>query len=128
MRITVQQVESFLRDFRARMAEKGVVFTNSTKNSRGIFDLEITPAMRNKILMSLKATDYYRGPSMQSGWVGEAWEFGKAVNNKIAYIKVSMGVKKTAAQPDQKVVAVARPVICISFHEAEKEITYPFKK
>ena len=128
MKIPVQDVEFFLKEFKARMASKGVIIIERRENLQGMFDLEINPETRLKVLKSLEASDYYRGPSTQSGWLGEAWEFGKVVNSKEAYIKVSMGVAKTAGQPGQEGVAVHQPVICISFHPAEKPITYPFKK
>ncbi len=125
---SIQQVNSFLKEFKAAMNAKGIIIIERQVNLQGMFDLQINPVMRKQILKSLKATDYYRGPSMQSGWVGEAWEFGKTVNNKVAYIKVSMGVEKIDSRTNQKGGSEPRQVICISFHEAEKTITYPFKK
>ena len=127
MKTTIQDVESFLKEFKAAMVSAGIIVIERDKNLQGMFSLGINPAMRKLILESLAATDYYRGPSSQSGWVGEAWEFGKMVNNIEAYIKVSMGVAKTPSQTSQKEVGPARPVICISFHPAQGPIIYPFK-
>ena len=126
MNIATAQVESFLKEFKAAMNSAGIVIIDREKNLQGMFDLEVNPRLREKVLKALKVKDYFRGPSTESGRVGEAWEFGKLVNGKEAYIKVSMGLAKTAAA--QKEVAVPQKVICISFHLAEKPITYPFKK
>ena len=42
------------------------------------------------------------------------WVFGKSVKNTEVYIKISLG-------------RTDHPVICISFHPAEHNLTYPFK-
>lgn len=125
MNTSIQQVESFLKEFKAAMNTSGIIIIRRPVNLQGMFDLEINPLMREKILNSLEVKDYYRGPSMESGWDGEAWEFGKNVNGKEAYIKVSLVVPKSAAQNR---VAGPEKVICISFHQARSPITYPFKK
>ncbi len=126
MNTRIEHVESFLKEFKAAMDAAGIIIIDREKNLQGMFDLEINPPLREKALKALEAKDYFRGPSMESGWIGEAWEFGKVVNGKEAYIKVSMGVSKQIAA--QKEVAVYQKVICISFHPAEKPIKYPFKK
>jgi hypothetical protein len=43
------------------------------------------------------------------------WVFGKQVKKREVYIKVSMGNESTQA-------------VCISFHIAERPMSYPFKK
>jgi len=46
--------------------------------------------------------------------IAPMWVFGKTVKNKEIYIKISLGKENTNA-------------ICISFHIAEYDLTYPFK-
>lgn len=60
-------------------------------------------------------TDYSEGPKTDTLNAGAPlWVFGKLVKNKMIYIKISVGPEN-------------RPVICISFHEAEHEMSFPFK-
>ena len=45
---------------------------------------------------------------------GDMWVFGKDFNGSELYIKISMGAPRSNT-------------ICISFHEAEHHLNYPFK-
>ena len=47
-------------------------------------------------------------------YMGELWEFGKSVDKKEVYIKISKGTG-------------ANSPICVSFHLAERKIEHPFK-
>ena len=46
--------------------------------------------------------------------MGELWKFGKSVDKKEVYIKISKGTG-------------ANSPICVSFHLAERKIEHPFK-
>lgn len=112
---TSEEVEAFLREFRVKMNVFQIVFVDArTKNTQALLKLEITPDARKKVIESLVLTDYCQGPLDDKLYgVASMWVFGKKVNKIDVYIKISMG------RPNNE-------VICISFHEAEHPLTYPF--
>ncbi len=86
------------------------------KNLQTLLDLEITPIARKAVLQKLEVDDYSDGPLSDTLHKGtEMWVFGKSIKGKEVYIKITMGAPGTA-------------VICISFHLAERKMTYPLKK
>jgi hypothetical protein len=87
-------------------------FLNREKNLQALLDLEIVRASRKEYLKALTTKDYFNGPIADQFGGRELWEFGKKIKGKEVYIKVSMG-------------PVNKPVICISFHLAERKIKYP---
>lgn len=112
---TQPEVEAFLSAFKSKLEVFDVVFLDRDKNLQALIDLEITRVGRKETLKKLEITDYYRGPTKDRDDGPDLWEFGTLVNNKEVYIKITMGLGN-------------RPVICISFHLAEKAIVYPLKK
>lgn len=111
---TKAEVEQFLKYFKAKLSVFGVVFTNRDKNLETLVTLELTTANRSQLLEELKVDDYYKGPTQDYNNGPELWEFGKKIKQKEVYIKITIGQSN-------------RPVICISFHIAERTIKYPFK-
>jgi hypothetical protein len=114
MKTSETEVESFLNHFKIKLSVFDVIFTNRDKNLQGLFDLEINPTKRKEVLAKLEVKDFFNGPTKDVNNGPDLWEFGKIVNQKEVYIKVCMGNE-------------SRPVICISFHLAERAIVYPFK-
>jgi len=114
MKTVESDVEAFLSDFKVKMNVFRVIYTDREKNLQGLLDLEIRSIDRTEVLKSLIVKDYYKGPTKDNVNGPDYWEFGKIVNRKEAYIKITMGNEN-------------RPVICISFHLAERAIVYPFK-
>ena len=112
---TQSEVESFLNTFKAKMEVFNVVFINRNKNLQALIDLEITRVSRKEILKELKVEDYYRGPTKDADRGPDLWEFGRLYKQKEIYIKITMGVMN-------------KPVICMSFHLAERPIEYTYKK
>jgi hypothetical protein len=85
------------------------------KKTQALLNLEMSPLQRIKIIEALSITDYSEGPQTDTLNAGAPlWVFGKQVKNRMIYIKISVG-------------SPSRPVICISFHEAEREMSFPFK-
>lgn len=109
------EVETFLSTFKTKMEVFDVIFLNRDKNLQALIDLEITRISRKEILKELKVEDYYRGPIKDVDHGPDLWEFGRALSRKEIYIKITIGMS-------------SKPVICISFHLAERAIIYPFKK
>ena len=112
---TIEDIEFFLYEFRTLKKKYGIIFYDRHKNTQALLNLEISAKEREKVLDSLTARDYYRGPKPDMVNVGgEYWEFGKKVKGKEVYIKISMGYDEEA-------------VACFSFHKAERKIKYPYK-
>ena len=105
---TVQEINSFLQDFKTKLSVWGVVFRDDRgKNAQALLDLEITPVYREQVLRELLATDYQDGPKKETLHGGaDMWIFGKTIKGQEVYIKITLGI--AGAQ-----------VICISFHVAE---------
>ncbi len=112
-----EDVVKFLADFKQKFKIFDIIFVNRDKNIQALSDLEIFPKDREKYLMGLQVENYFRGPNPDSGnpLAGDAWEFGTRVKENEVYIKIKMGM-------------LNKKVICLSFHIAEFEIRYPFKK
>lgn len=113
---TEAEVASFLKDFKEKMKFWDVLFRDDRgKNAQALVDLEIRPIERKAILETLETKDYSEGPLEEKLYGGaDMWVFGKAVKNRIVYIKISMGVFGSS-------------VICISFHLAQHKMNYPLK-
>ncbi len=109
-------VEKFLKEFKTKMDFMGIIFRDDRgKNAQTILDLEITPGKRKEILKKLEYKDYSEGPLADNLNKGsDMWVFGKTINNKEVYIKITPGM-------------LNNKVICISFHIAEFNISYAFK-
>lgn len=109
-------VKSFLNRFKAKAKSFGIRFRiDRNKNFTALDELGINAEERKQVVMNLEPEDYYRGPHPNTlNNDGDLWEFGKKIKRKTAYIKLSEG--ETDSSP-----------VCVSFHPAEKTITYPLK-
>ena len=80
-----------------------------------MLDLEISINDVKNILKELNLEDYVKGPLEENLYKGsDMWIFGKVVKKSEIYIKITIG-------------SLSDKVICISFHFAERTMTYPFK-
>ena len=112
-----KEVESFLQELISKIDVFDILFLDDRgKNQQTILDLEIIPVKRKDIIKSLKPENYSGGPlDEKMHGILPMWIFGKLVKGVEIYIKVSMGSFNSS-------------VICISFHKAEHNINYPYKK
>jgi len=113
---TKDEVRAFLEGFKQKIDihPEGVIYLHRDKNFQTLADLDIRPIDRTACLKNLRVEDYYRGPTIDNEARSDYWEFGIVVKGQEVYVKIRMG-------------NVGKPVICISFHLAERTITYPFK-
>jgi hypothetical protein len=113
---TQSEVEKFLDRFFEKMRFFDILFRDERgKNQRAMLKLEISPEKRLDIIKSLKSDDYVNGSLPDTlNKSTELWEFGKKVKKKDVYIKITLGFPNSQ-------------VICISFHQAERKLVYPFK-
>lgn len=111
-----EDIQRFLQDFFVKFKVFGILFRDSRqKNSKALLTLEISTNKRKEIIESLKIEDYSEGPLDDKLYgIASMWVFGKTVNGVEIYIKISTG-------------SIGSPVICISFHDAEHAMSYPFK-
>jgi hypothetical protein len=114
---TKLEVQRFLRTFHAKLKVFDILFWDDRlKNRQALLDLDITPVFRVEIIKNLAVSDYSAGPVVSAlDKNTEMWVFGKDVKQREVYIKISLGFPNAS-------------VICISFHLAERELEYPFKK
>lgn len=114
--VSKHEVDHFLREFKEKMKIWDVLFRDDRgKNTQTLAELEIRPSDREKILRELVSTDYSEGPLDEKLYGGsDLWVFGKEIKHQGVYIKISMGFANDH-------------VICISFHIAEYQMSFPFK-
>lgn len=113
--ITLDDVNRFLSAFKAKASVFGIKYRDDRiKNNESLLNLGITMIKREEIIMSVEKKDYSAGPVLNTlNEDGDMWIFGKDYKGVEIYIKISLG-------PDGRSV-------CISFHESEHPMTYPFK-
>lgn len=114
--ITKEEVQKFLDQFNIKAQVFGIRFRDDRgKNRETLMLLDISPMQRELIVKSLLPQDYVEGPVIDVlNKEGEMWVFGKDVKGREVYIKITLGYENGQT-------------ICISFHIAEHQLTYPFK-
>jgi hypothetical protein len=113
---TELEVQAFLNDFLVKLKIWDILYRDDRKkNIQTLLDLEITKAQRKETIASLEFVDYSAGP-LEDILNNDMplWVFGKMLKKKLIYIKITLG-------------SLNNPVICISFHEAEHAMPFPFK-
>ena len=114
---TNDEVASFLSAFHVKLKCFDIVFRdNRGKNMQALLDLEITPYRRKEIIEEINIEDYSEGPNNDELYhINDMWVFGRYEKGQEIYIKISMGAPNSST-------------ICISFHIAERPMSYPYKK
>lgn len=113
--ITLEDVNLFLEQFKVKASIFGIIYRIREKNENTLFNLGISANLREKIVMSLEGTDFSHTTMGDVFDMGDVlWVFGKDYKGTELYIKITLIEGGTA--------------LCVSFHEAEHPITYPFKR
>lgn len=112
----IEEVEGLLSEIREKIQKYGLYFLKTKdKNRQTLARLGIMADRVIEVIEDLRAEDYCGGPDPDDKY---AWRFvsvfGKQFDGIELYIKLSVSVW------DEKVV-------CLSFHEAERAMTYQFK-
>ena len=113
--LTLDEVNQFLAQFKVKASIFGIIYRVREKNEETLFKLGISARMREKIVLSLEGTDFSHttlGDVFDEGDL--LWVFGKDYKGAELYIKIT-------------IIDNGR-CLCVSFHEAEHPINYPFKK
>jgi hypothetical protein len=113
-----EDVQSFLKDF-STIAQTNLQFIPTRKNKETLLELGLTKKLVQKTLLTLNYVDYSAGPIRDTDptWPGYVWIFGTDIEKTEIYIKL-----KVEEENGQKIS------VCLSFHEAERPLTYPFKE
>ena len=114
---TKDEVNGFLAQFHTKAKVFGITyFGGREKNMNTLAELGITAKFRDDIVKQLSTEDFYKGPEQNvQNNLGDMWVFGKTINSKDVYIKITLGLTNSSA-------------VCMSFHIAERPITYPLKE
>lgn len=112
------KANSFLKEFKEIITSgRGLVIIPRAETNATITMLGLTRKTVKIEILGLSVIDYSSGPSPDRDRAGDIWIFGKEIHGHEIYIKL-----KIAKVRDIKIAK------CISFHEAEFSLKYPFKK
>jgi hypothetical protein len=113
---SVKEAENLLHEIQVRIRTNGLLFLrDKNKNSQTLAKLGIMASRVSEIISRLQATDYCGGPDPDEKYPWKSVSvFGINFQGTELYIKFSVGVGDT-------------PVVCLSFHEAERPMDYQFK-
>lgn len=112
-------VEVFLTRFKSLSISSGIRLEKRKEPGKSLDSLSINHEIALEMIMDLNVEDYSEGPKddKDESYEGTVWIFGKEVNEKMAYIKLKIDIKKGLEIPK-----------CLAFHEAEFPIKFPLKK
>lgn len=123
MRSTRPQIKDFLSAFKqAAQLELNVI--PRKKNLDFLTQHGFTPKERREVILGLQVEDYWKGPEEDDRARGpkDIWFFGVDYQGIQIYIKLQIVEEK-----DEQTGDTLKHAKCISFHEAEWEIRYPYK-
>jgi len=113
---TRQQVILFLHLMKMAAAAR-FVFVRRRENLETLAQLGITRQHAEDLVLGLTPTDYSNGPAPDHNNLGlEMWVFGLRIGGSEVYVKIQV-----IADPPERCV-------CISFHESERPMYYPFRE
>jgi hypothetical protein len=106
----------FLDLVKSAIVSRGFIFINRKKNLMFITRVGLSIQEVERIICSLSVSNYCSGPDADSsgGRKRDVWVFGVALDTAEVYVKLSLAGEESNS------------VICISFHESEKPLDYPF--
>jgi len=115
------EVAEFLKEFKQSAIQNGILVPHRPKNQDSLIEIGFTKKDLENTILSLSVSDYFAGPVPDIHRRGEVWEFGKIINGFEIYIKLQ--IVKYQPRDEDRIVTQAK---CISFHKAERPISYPF--
>jgi hypothetical protein len=109
----ITDAANFLKRFKEEATLSGIDFIPRRANLNALANLGITISDAEVTVLGLSARDYISGPTQDhDGSAGEIWVFGTVLNHANIYIKVKLETGRAA---------------CISFHEAQYPLVFPFR-
>ena len=118
MDINIASVKRFLRELeKITSSGKRIDIIPRPETNETILELGLTKKLCEEIILGLSAENFSHGPLPDHTRSGLLWVFGINVNGTELYIKL-----KVYNVNDTKYAK------CISFHESNHPLNYPFKK
>jgi hypothetical protein len=113
-----ENVVGFLKEVKRTASRlKGIYLVPREKNKATINRLGLTNSDIINTIKYLSIEDYLKGPEPDRDAGGDLWFFCKEVSGNDVYIKLKISVRNGRDT-----------VYCISFHEPEHEINYPYRE
>ncbi len=111
-------IEHFLAEFRRIvLSGRGLDLIPRAENNQALVDLGLTRKTCTEEILNLTPAHYCHGPEPDRDKPGAVWVFGTVIEGIEVYIKLKI------AQ-----VAGVEVAKCISFHPAERPLSYPLRK
>ena len=110
-------IRNFLLEMKMSLEFRPLVFVDRNKNLESLSQLGILQTEVARVLKQITVSDYCDGPvNDDKGRNKQWWVFGPEHGGKVLYIKVCLTSLKNGSTQ----------VECVSFHEAERAMHYPF--
>jgi hypothetical protein len=114
--ISKKHIDAFLLKLKLAILKKSTFRIIYTEKNRDYIKTRcITESSIRQLINQLTYRDYHSGPEedYDPGRTGDIWIFGKESDNEQIYIKLKIEGKE---------------IKCLSFHPAEEDLNFPFKK
>ncbi len=112
------EVRDFLLEMKMSLALRQYRFVNRGKNTTSLAEMNMLSNEVASILKSIQVSDYCDGPlDDDKGRDERWWIFGPEHQGEAIYVKVSLITLKNGSLQ----------VECLSFHKAERPLTYPLR-
>jgi hypothetical protein len=123
MPATPTEIKDFLSTFK-QAARLDLNVIQREKNLEFLTRHGFTPKERKEVLLGLQVSDYCKGPEEDDkvGGPKDIWFFGVDYEGLQIYIKLQLVEEK-----DEETDDTMRHAKCISFHEAEHAMTFPYE-
>ena len=112
-----EDVAAFLKEVKSIASRpNGIFVVRREKNRQTITNLGLTNSDITNTIKYLSVEDYCKGPESDKDAEGNLWFFGKEIRGNDIYIKLKISERNGRDT-----------VYCISLHEPEYEIDYPYR-
>ena len=112
-----EEVAAFLKEVkRIASRPKGIFVVRREKNLQTITNLGLTNSDITNTIKYLSVEDYCKGPAPDEDAEGDLWFLCKEIRGDDIYIKLKISERNGRDT-----------VYCVSFHEPEYEIDYPYR-
>jgi hypothetical protein len=111
------EIRDFLLQFKKIMVTgRGLDIVNRRENIDALAQLGLTKKNLKEEVITLSVENYCEGPEPDRDRPGDVWIFGKQIAGKEIYVKLKI------AQVGKFMIAK-----CLSFHEADFPLCYPYR-
>ncbi len=122
---STKEIATFLHQCREVIKSSEILphtfyMTRRAENDETLLSLGFTKQNVKSEIKSLSLENYCEGPLESHEYKDTVWVFGKTINGKEVYIKLSISDRDMVGNR-------VRSLFCISFHYAKQPLTYPFR-